>query len=406
MGFPSPKWRPVLVFVLGLVSLTANAQGRPAVEEVNDFALRLYDKLSTRDAANNVMFSPLSVAAAFSVVHLGANGTTRKQLEDTFGFGNKDVADELLRGNGSALVLATPDDGIDFLAASDLFLQDGFDVALSFKIRLTKTHSKAPKFVNFTTDPEGSRRIINEFVNASTRGNINELIPKGAVDEVTRMVLANAVFFEAGWSTPFDSNKTFPMQFRAFGVNRKVDMMTQETRLKLVPFVDSRVLELPYGNGAASMVIVLPNTDGKEAFLKLEEDLRGIDLTALLNETRTTKVKVFLPRFQVEGTADLTEVLPKLGVKDLFSQTGADLSELSRGEGLYISSAFHTAKVMVDEKGTTASAATGAAASSKIFVEPEEFKANRPFVYFIIDNASKVILFMGNLRGLPQEIPS
>lgn len=166
-----------------------------------------------------------------------------------------------------------------------------------------------------------------------------------------------------------------------------------------------QVLELPYADGSASMIIVLPKQLGNEAFMQVENALQETNFVELLADLLDAKVDVALPRFEIEESADLKEVLPLVGLKDIFDPVAADLSGISE-EDLVLSTALHKAKVKVNEEGTTAAAADVLVAVPRNFVTAETFKADRPFIYFIVDNASKTILFMGNVRQLPPETQS
>ena len=148
------------------------------------------------------------------------------------------------------------------------------------------------------------------------------------------------------------------------------------------------------------MIIVLPKIPGKQAFDELEEALLGTNIGDLLENTSATKVNVRLPRFKIAETIDLSMLLPMLGVKDVFDAVKADLSGISEQE-LLVSTAVHKAKVEVDEKGTRAAGSTGVVATPRSLVTPQEFVADHPFIYFVIDNQSKAILFMGNVQQFP-----
>ena len=161
-----------------------------------------------------------------------------------------------------------------------------------------------------------------------------------------------------------------------------------------------QIVELPYGAGSVSMFIVLPGQPGRRAFDETEAALQGINFVAFLNQVAPTSVNVLLPRFEFSQSLDLVQSLQFLGVTSLFDFS-ADLSGISNTP-LYVSSATHKAKIKVDEEGTTAAAATiiQAAFKSAGPILPS-FVADRPFIFFIVDNISGVILFMGNVQQFP-----
>ncbi|CAD7696983.1 unnamed protein product [Ostreobium quekettii] len=395
-------WAAILA--LALAPLAAKAQSQAASRAVNDLALRLYGEVSKLGTSDNVFFSPLSISTAFSFVHLGAGGATRLQLEETFGFGAGDAAEALRKGRAVALA-GERDDSLEFLLANRLFLQEGLELTDRFNMGAEDAGPKVLDEVDFMGDPEGARRRVNDFVSDKTKGTIEELMPQGSVTADTVLVIANAVFFQAAWKYPFIESSTVEMPFKGFnGGAAPVQMMRQkETTLRIGEILDSQILELPYEDGAASMLIVLPNDESQDEFSKLEANLMEVTLEALRGSMNFDEVDVYLPRFGIEDTTDLKAILPKLGVTDLF-KSSADLSGIISTETppLRVSSALHKAKILVDEKGTVAAGATSVAvvATSASLSPPKVFMADHPFVYFLIDEGG-TILFMGNVRGLP-----
>ena len=148
------------------------------------------------------------------------------------------------------------------------------------------------------------------------------------------------------------------------------------------------------------MIIVLPSQPGRKAFNEMAAELRLLDLVVLLDSMSITEVTVQIPRFAISRTLDLKKTLPKLGVQEVF-QGKANLSGIAN-EPLFVSSAIHKAKVKVNEKGTTAAAATGVVVQTLSAAgSPRRFIANHPFIFFIVDNASGTVLFMGNVLQFP-----
>ncbi|CAD7701320.1 unnamed protein product [Ostreobium quekettii] len=401
-AIPRSGW----LLAVALLALAAGSQAQPGVQQLNSLALDLFDEIYSQDESKNIFFSPLSIATAYSLLHIGAEGDTKEQLESVFGFGAEGVSGAFLNPY-SGLITEDESDDVDVLQSSILYIEEGFAYKPAFKIRLTKNPtSRAAEKVPFATDPEAARKEINKNVSTLTMGYIEDMLPEGSVDELTRMVVVNAVFFKGGWMEPFKKEDTVKLPFAAFDKkNATVDMMIQkETWLRLSltgSILDAQVLELPYGNGAASMVIILPSKPGRNAFLEVAAQLREVDFTDLVNSLQSTMVNVYLPKFEIEASTDLGAVLPPLGVTDLFQPDSSDLSGMSDAVGLYVSSSLHKARVKVDEKGTTAAASTAAVARATSLVLPTDFRADHPFMYFIIDAQSKAIMFMGSVQGLP-----
>jgi len=394
------------LLAVALLALAAGSRAQPGVQQLNSLALDLFDEIYSQDDSKNVFFSPLSIATAYSLLHLGAKGDTKTQLESVFGFGAKDVSGAFL-DPFSGLITEDEKDDVEILQSSILYLQDDLDYKPEFKIRLTKNPtSKSAEKAPFATDPEAARKEINGNVSKLTMGYIEDILPEGSIDELTRMVVVNAVFFKGGWMEPFEKEDTAKLPFAAFGKkNATVDMMIQKDvwlKLSLTgSTLDAQVLELPYGNGAASMVIILPSKPGRRAFLDVVAQLREVDFAELVGSLQSTMVNVYLPKFEIEASTDLGAVLQPLGVTDLFKPESANLTGISDAVGVYVSSSLHKAWVNVDEEGTTALASTNAVARATSLVLSRDFMADHPFMYFIIDGQSKAIMFMGSVQELP-----
>jgi len=391
----------VSLVVIGFVhcELEVNAQTSPGSEAVNGLAFNLYATLTSQ--ATNVFFSPLSVSAAFAPIYVGSGGTTKTQLEAVFGFGTEGVA-EVLLSPGNLVQLGDSDKSNLFLA-NKLYIQKGFPLKSQFLNQIPEGNGM--ERLDFGGDPEGSLKKINLFVNETTQGNIVELLTKDSIDGTTRLVVANSVFFTGKWKAEFNASQTQEMEFKGFSETFNVKtMVLEDARLRISDenglINNSQILDLPYGDGSASMIIVLPKEFGKQAFSELEKALLGTDVAKLLQNMSTTRVNVRLPKFQIEQSADLTKLLPNLGVTDIFDEVKADLAGISEEE-LFVSAAVHKARVEVDEKGTIAAGASAVIATPRSLVTPHEFTADHPFIYFIIDNQSKSVLFMGNVRQFP-----
>lgn len=158
----------------------------------------------------------------------------------------------------------------------------------------------------------------------------------------------------------------------------------------------AQILELPYGAGSVSMFIVLPGQPGRTAFYEVQTALQSLNFGEFLSNVRPTPVTVQIPRFEISQSLDLTQSLPALGVRDVFG-SAADLSGIS-DTPLAVSSAIHKAKIKVDEEGTTAAAATVISIVRTSAPFGPIFSADHPFIFFIVDNPSGVILFMGSVQ--------
>ncbi|NXM31318.1 SPB10 protein, partial [Oxyruncus cristatus] len=188
--------------------------------------------------------------------------------------------------------------------------------------------------------------------------------------------------------------------------NRKkpVQMMYQKGTFKLgyIEEVGAQILELPYAQKSLSMIILLPGDVADGSINGLEQIERTMTYENLMVWTSVenifeTTVEVYLPRFKLEDTFNLNEVLQEMGMTDIFTESKVDLSAMSFAKSLVLSDVVHKAYVEVNEEGTVAAAGTGAGIVRRSMPLTEVFMANRPFLFFIRHNPTNTIIFFGKL---------
>ncbi|XP_042560391.1 leukocyte elastase inhibitor-like [Clupea harengus] len=369
-----------------------------------NFSLELFKKITEITKAKNtgnVFYSPLSISSALAMVSLGAKGNTEVQMHETLNLNkvegdvhvafNKLLAELNKEGAPYALSLANRLYGEKTYKFVEKFLAD------------TKTLYLAElEAVDFISNAEAARVKINKWVEKKTQETIKDLLAEGILDTYTRLVLVNALYFKGDWEKKFNIVKTTEVQFKINkNESKPVQMMHQTATFSLtyVPDVDCQILELPYEGKDMSMLVMLPknmedNTTGLE---KLEQKLT---YDKLVEWTRpdmmhTVEVQVGLPRFKLEETYDLEEILVSMGMVDTFSPQKCDFSGMSC-DNLVLSKVVHKSFVEVNEEGTVAGAATAAIVSRNSAMRPREtFMADHPFLFFIRHNPTQSILFYG-----------
>ncbi|XP_074549279.1 leukocyte elastase inhibitor-like [Halichoeres trimaculatus] len=286
--------------------------------------------------------------------------------------------------------------------ASRLYGEKTFKFLKDFLGDIEKYYGAELGSVDFKTKAEEARVTINGWVEEKTQGNIKDILTEGMVDDSTRLVLVNAIFFKGLWRYKFKMEFTEDDQFRINKNDTKpVKMMRQRTRLphRDIPENKIKVLEMPYKNEDLSMIILLPNDieDDTTGLEKLEKDLtpeKFVDWTQpemmILDE-----VDVKLPRFKMEEKYELNVVLKEMGMPDAFDTSRSDFIRMSPVNNLVLSEAVHKAYVAVDEEGTEAAAATAAVVSERSSLILYNFFADHPFLFFIRHNHSKIVLFSG-----------
>ena len=370
------------------------------------FAFDLYHALAEEEG--NLFCSPYSISAALAMTYAGARGETERQMADTMSyrlpqdrlhpaFNSRDLE---LASRGKDGVFEDSE-RIRLNIANAIWGQAGYQFAPDFLDVLALNYGAGMRSVNFVEAPEESRKAINDWVAESTEDRIRDLIPKKGITEQTRLVLANAIYFNASWLWTFDEELTDDHPFHLLnGDSVNTPMMTQTADFGYVNKEGYLALELPYRAGNMSMLVLLPD---EGMFNEFETALDTDLVRQALEEMEYTYLRLKMPKFKVESQFDLHEVLKDMGMPDAFSGSAADFSGMDGrkcGDDpgcLVISKVFHKAFVSVDEEGTEAAAATAVAMVMSSRPEPQPVVIDRPFIFLIRDIETDAILFVGRV---------
>jgi serpin B len=367
----------------------------PVVASGNRFGLEL---LAAVDAPNtNRFLSPFSVRTALAMTSLGADGQTLDQMNGTLGFADRDQAGAFGRMGGSLVAQYAGTDST-LSVANRIWIDRTFPILDTFKSACRQDFGAEAESADFASSPDRERAVINQWVSDQTHGKIDELFQPGTIDSMTRMVLANAIYFKANWKHPFSADATKDGKFQqADGTTSPARLMQQESRFAYGEDVDFQVLEMPYSGDKLSMVVLLPKDPS--SMPPMSEWLSD---ASKLKSLEPMQVALTLPKFTIRTQLDLAGPLKKLGMTDAFNAVAADFGRMSASGQLFISAVVHEAFIEVDETGTEAAAATGVAIALKM--APKDplvvFKADRPFLFFIRDTRSGTVLFVGRLSKL------
>ncbi len=377
-------------------SATATAAAARLAPSIRDLAVDLHRQLATGDG--NTLVSPTSVAIALGLVQLGGRGDTAAELARALHLpaASADGAalaglSAVLQGKGARWELAS---------ANRLWAAERFTLEPAY---LASTGVGLER-LDFSK-PDAAARAINGWIAAQTRNRITDLVPASQLKPSTRLVLTNALYLKAAWSTPFEPALTTDGRFTLLdGTAAATRLMHQTDHFRLAAIGGAHAVELPYDGGALSFVAILP--DDPAAFRSYERDLDGPRLQALLDGLTSQQVAVTLPRSQIRERVSLREALEALGVRAAFGNT-ADFSGISGDRSLLIDAVLHESFMRLDEQGTEAAAATAVLmndAAAMAGSEPYAFVADRPFLYLIRHNPTGAILFMGRM-ATPAPIP-
>jgi serpin B len=362
------------------------------------FGVDLHLQLRARESGNFI-FSQTSVSLALAMLYGGAANATATQMAAALHF---TLPPERLHPafNALDLALTTPPAGTAAAAfrlglANSTWVQDGFTVLPAYLDLLAQNYGAGLFVENFATAPEAARGAINDWVSTQTEQMIPDLFPPGSITTDTRLVLANAVFFHGDWTRPFSSPSP-DGTFHAPTGDVSVPLMSNhDPNAQIWSGSGWSAAALGYAGGATSMVVVVPDAGTFDAF---EQGLTAGGLTAILAPAQPPPSGIVtLPRFAFSTPSPLSEVLTALGMTDAFDASRADFSGLDGLRDLSVEDVIHKAVIAVDEKGTTAAAATGVSVgTAAIFLGPVLI-VDRPFLFFIRHDPTGAILFQGRV---------
>ena len=364
------------------------------VKRNNNFALNLFSEM--KGVGSNVV-SPMSVTYLMAMLANGAEASTREEIMDAIGAKDFDI-DEMNAFYAYLIRRAkTADKQTTLNIANYIALNKEFKLKKKFASTIADSYQGAVESLDFT-NPESTKRI-----NGWCSEHTNNMIPT-IIDQVEPSAVAyilNAIYFNGTWTDKFDKNNTKKEQFNGYTRDiMYVDMMHRNAKYYYTSNDVYSAVTLPYGSGAYSMTVILPN-EGK-FITDLTKALNADTIASLRRNMEECLVDLKLPRFTTEMKLPLKGIVAKLGAPSMFDATRADFSSFANGN-VYVSEMLQKAKIEVSEEGTKAAAVTMGMVklTSMRPQEPRrvDFHCDRPFVYMIQDNYTGAILFMGQFTG-------
>ncbi len=403
-----PNRRPVGTQTDGVAGsakrrLDVGDSDRPlAVDAVTSFTTDLYRLLAAEPG--NLVTSPYSVAVALAMTRNGARGATGAEMDDVLhsagpaalntGLNSltslvESRAGERERADGSKATVA-----ID--VANSLWGQHDTEWNQKFLDALATNYGAGLHLVDYKTDAEAARGLVNDWTAKQTHDRIEEILPDGVIDSLTRLVLVNAIYLKAPWEQPFQASMTEPRPFTRQDGSR-VDAETMSGMLNGAGFARGdgwQAARLLYAGGELAMTVVLPDDADLNAF---EQSVDGPRLTDILKSPAPVPaLQLQLPRWTFRMQAALNGPLAELGMPTAFDER-ADFSGMTTEEQLYISAVLHEAFIAVDEAGTEAAAATAVVMAVTSMPQVVPFVVDRPFMFVIHDVETATPLFVGRV---------
>jgi serpin B len=357
-----------------------SAEARSAAASINAFAGDLHAALPKE---GNLFYSPASIALALSMTEQGARGDTKAEM------------DKVLHAPPSAQTYAA--------LAARYTSSKSPEVAIANRSYVDGSLAIDPDFakvapleaVDFLHQSEAARGKINAWVSDKTRTRIPELIAPKVLDEDSRFVIVNAIYFKGEWAHAFDAKATRDDTFHG-KTDQTTKMMHAEIDTAIGSHAGAQVLDLAYkqkDGPEMSMTVLLPEANHDLAEVEAAYVKEG--LAPFLADGHQNEVDVALPKMKMSTEFELSAALKAMGMPLAFSND-ADFTGITRTDPLKIAKVIHKAYVDVNEEGTEAAAATGVVGvKATAVMMPAQFHADHPFMFFVRDRATGVVLFAG-----------
>jgi serpin B len=370
------------------VVATVPATSAQVVAADDGFAADLLPLLGS----GNVVLSPFSITTALQMVLQGARGDTAAQMRAVLHLDNN--ASGAAGAKQLAASLAAIAKPTELSIANTIWLQQGLTLQPDFATTMSDDYAAGFQRADFVHAAGAATDQINKTIGVQTHGKIPTLFPAGSIDASTRLVLANAVYLKAQWSTPFRAGATAPAPFAlADGSSISVPTMHTTGGFGYQQGAGYQAVTLPYSDGRLAMTIVLPSG----SLQTLERSLTASTLAAMVKPGSVTAMSLSLPKFSFSSSFGLAGVLQQLGMTSAFG--AADFSGITTDTPLAISSVVHKAVIDVDEQGTEAAAATGIAMTAGAMMATTQVNIDRPFLFAITDTTTGAPLFLGTVSN-------
>ncbi|CAF3868797.1 unnamed protein product [Rotaria sp. Silwood1] len=409
----------ILMTVIHLLLLLVAVSSSPPAPSFEEFDLKLYSTLSQNKKNENVFFSPASISLAMSMCAVGAQQETLKQMLKTFEVSSRKQLIETAEQMMHIFSIANQDKQVQLKLANRLYAQKAYQLQEEY-LKIVQNSFKADiKLEDFENESAQAVQRINAWVEQQTNKLIRNLLSTKDITPETRLILINSIYFKGTWIKEFNQNLTKKDAdfYETNGKISKVTLMHQREKYAYAENNDLyvQIVHVPYisENKDVEFVftVILPNRgvqlDVVEQKLASQSDL--IQKLLSHQNTRIEELHLYLPKFKMEATFELSNILQQLGMKDAFNSYKANFtgiaSEKNDRDRLYISKVIHKAFIDVNEEGSEAAAATAViipiSASVHQPPHPIEFKADRPFLFFIRESRQNIVLFSGRFISPP-----
>ena len=373
------------------IPINLSEKAKQIVSSDNRFGIELFKQLANPGYTdNNLMLSPLSVSQALSMTYNGAKNQTKTAFDNILHFNNLTLEQVNQSSKELTSALLSVDPKVALSIANSIWYKKGFTVENDFISRNQTWYDAEVKALDFGQSQ--SVTTINNWVDGKTNHKIDKIVDRLNPDD--RMLLINAIYFKGEWRNRFNSSQTASKPFYLEnGQQVSVQMMQVSGDYSYYENEFMDMLEMPYGTGNFSMVVLLP----KEGYLvvniidSLNADTWETWQSGLVS---VQDVPVSFPKFEFSYKESLKKSLMDLGLSDAFSAQ-ADFTGINKDGGLLLSEVMHKTYIKVDEEGTEAAAVTAVTVGTTSVGPGQAFVADHPFVFIIKEKYTGAILFMG-----------
>ena len=397
MACSSSSTEPGTQPAAALTSLPRNLTDaeRGVLSASNAFSFSLWKQINATKKDSNVFVSPLSASFSLGMALTGAANQTFDEMRSGLQLGSASLTD-IDAGYKSLMSLLTSlDNTVTMNVANSIWYRKDFPFNQSFLDDGASYFGASIKPLDFN-DATGSMSAINSWVNAQTNGKIPTIIDQ--IDPQNVMFLINAIYFKGSWRTKFDQSLTLDASFHAVGGDQTARLMHREGKMSYTETSAFQAVDLPYGDSAFTMMVVLPKTGSTVESLASSLDA-GV-LQAVAGSLHTTQVDLFLPKVKLSFVRNLIPDLQSLGMSVPFTDH-ADFTRMSSlGRNLYISQVRHKTYIDINEEGTEAAAVTSTGISVTSAPISTTMRVDRPFVFVIRERLSGTVLFIGKVVSL------
>lgn len=381
-----------LLFVVGITK--AQDTTDMLTKANNQFALDFYKQVQPNKT--NMLISPFSASSALTMTYMGARKKTAKEMADVLHIQTEQTQIPALYNNLLSGLATRNEKTFALNVANSIWVSNDLKLLREYT-DICKESFLSEAFTQDFTKPQKAADSINTWVEEKTNNKIKKLLKKNNIMPGTKLVLVNALYFKAQWHTPFMENLNEELPFYAPDAEIKATFMHKKGELEYTEDTTFQYLKIPY-KGNAYLLIALPKEKSK--FDSLAQHFSYSQLNSAIENTNSAHVDLFLPKFKIESEINMTLMLQQMGMKKAFTSK-ADFSGITGKSELQIGAVVQKTFIELDENGTEAAAATAVVMKRATSMRPNKnktvFRADHPFLFFLIAEKSETVLFMGQM---------